>query len=347
MTGSVIAGGIDDLKTFTKDQVVNRVEISANQIVNEFADHFGEGETEISVKGIHNGNPEYSITTIQPLMQSEDRSDNLLIQGGLHSSETTPNDRRTTLNLGLVKRYMLDDNRAIAGGNLFIDREMDSDQMRASIGGEYHRSNFGFDANLYKVLGSHTKNVNGTDEKAQDGFDLNVEGQAPYLLWARIKSTYYKWQGIDSGDINGHTLGVEIGLHPAVMLELGTEDSNTMNRANYGQLTIKFPIEGRKHTHHFVDTVAWREGRDMQDQLMQIVSRNNKIVVESSASSVIHNGLTYNIITSTTGKKWLDRNLGATEVCTTTTTANCYGDTYQWGREADGHQVRTSGTTTT
>jgi uncharacterized protein (TIGR02145 family) len=49
----------------------------------------------------------------------------------------------------------------------------------------------------------------------------------------------------------------------------------------------------------------------------------------------------------TTGKIWMDRNLGATQVATSSTDANAYGDLYQWGRRADGHQCRTSPTTTT
>jgi hypothetical protein len=45
-----------------------------------------------------------------------------------------------------------------------------------------------------------------------------------------------------------------------------------------------------------------------------------------------------------TGKKWMDRNLGAERVPTTITDAIGFGDLYQWGRRADGHQCRLSGT---
>ncbi len=48
-----------------------------------------------------------------------------------------------------------------------------------------------------------------------------------------------------------------------------------------------------------------------------------------------------------TGKTWMDRNLGASRAATSSNDAEAYGDLYQWGRGADGHQVRTSGTTTT
>lgn len=47
----------------------------------------------------------------------------------------------------------------------------------------------------------------------------------------------------------------------------------------------------------------------------------------------------------TTGKTWMDRNLGASQVATSSTDNLAYGDLYQWGRASDGHQCRISPTT--
>ena len=56
----------------------------------------------------------------------------------------------------------------------------------------------------------------------------------------------------------------------------------------------------------------------------------------------------YGTVTSpSTGRIWHDRNLGATQVCTSPTDQACYGDYYQWGRDADGHQLLGSSTTAT
>ncbi len=46
-----------------------------------------------------------------------------------------------------------------------------------------------------------------------------------------------------------------------------------------------------------------------------------------------------------TGKIWMDKNLGASQVATSSTDAAAYGDLYQWGRTKDGHQNRTSSPT--
>ncbi|MDO5976705.1 FISUMP domain-containing protein [Flavivirga jejuensis] len=58
-------------------------------------------------------------------------------------------------------------------------------------------------------------------------------------------------------------------------------------------------------------------------------------------------GLMWQDITSATGKIWMDRNLGASQVATSSNDADAYGDLYQWGRAADGHESRTSSTTAT
>ncbi len=65
-------------------------------------------------------------------------------------------------------------------------------------------------------------------------------------------------------------------------------------------------------------------------------------------STVTHNGTPYGMVISPyTGKVWLDRNLGAAQVCTLATDTACYGDYYQWGRNFDGHENSRSGTINT
>lgn len=46
-----------------------------------------------------------------------------------------------------------------------------------------------------------------------------------------------------------------------------------------------------------------------------------------------------------TGKTWMDRNLGASQLASSSTDVAAYGDLYQWGRRSDGHQCRNSPST--
>ncbi len=60
--------------------------------------------------------------------------------------------------------------------------------------------------------------------------------------------------------------------------------------------------------------------------------------------SMVHpsNGITYNygtIFSKETGKIWLDRNIGATQIATSIYDQNAIGFYYQWGRNSDGHEL--------
>lgn len=68
------------------------------------------------------------------------------------------------------------------------------------------------------------------------------------------------------------------------------------------------------------------------------------------AAGYVHCGIptaVVEVVSTVTGRIWMDRNLGATQLATSATDAAAYGDLYQWGRGADGHQCRTPLTTTT
>lgn len=80
-----------------------------------------------------------------------------------------------------------------------------------------------------------------------------------------------------------------------------------------------------------------------QTQLKQF-----KLNMTENLPSVTHNGTIYGgVVSPFTGKVWLDRNLGASQVCTALDDSACYGDYYQWGRPHDGHEDNTSATTAT
>jgi uncharacterized protein (TIGR02145 family) len=107
---------------------------------------------------------------------------------------------------------------------------------------------------------------------------------------------------------------------------------------------------------------------DVESSLMEIVRREGGVkvyelgevlevgFVESQSDSLYRPGTVHcdpanptavvDVLNPVTGKTWMDRNLGASRVATSSTDEQAYGDLYQWGRLADGHQCRTSPTTT-
>lgn len=63
--------------------------------------------------------------------------------------------------------------------------------------------------------------------------------------------------------------------------------------------------------------------------------------------TVSKDGLIYGKVLAADGKCWLDRNLGASRIANVMNDSQAYGWYFQWGRGADGHQISTSGVTTT
>lgn len=77
-------------------------------------------------------------------------------------------------------------------------------------------------------------------------------------------------------------------------------------------------------------------------------SSSSSSSISTAAVTTTHNGVVYGLVTSSkTSKVWLDRNLGASRICTSISDLLCIGDFYQWGRDSDGHQESTSSIVTT
>jgi adhesin/invasin len=262
-----------------KNKAVNATESLLNGSLNDFANQFGEGNTEISVYDIEGGNPEYSIVTVQPITQTEDKSETVFFQGSVYSFKNH-GQKRPTLNLGVGKRWLSEDKSEITGINLFYDFESKSKHSRASLGAEYKRSAFEANANAYwGVSSKKSVTIDGVaeDEEVLDGYDVNAKGQVPYLPWAKITGTHYKWKRDTKDDIEGGTVGIELKLNSATTLEAGFQDDNAMDKSDFVKLTYKFGTDG-KSTNFTADSVAFRDGADMTDHLLDKVKRKNKII---------------------------------------------------------------------
>lgn len=84
-------------------------------------------------------------------------------------------------------------------------------------------------------------------------------------------------------------------------------------------------------------------GCDKEDE-----NNNNESNSETKTSGEICDGSVFtwkDVTNPITSKTWMDRNLGASQVATSSTDSLAYGDLYQWGRGSDGHQCRNSDTT--
>ncbi|CAC9435438.1 hypothetical protein [uncultured Gammaproteobacteria bacterium] len=88
-------------------------------------------------------------------------------------------------------------------------------------------------------------------------------------------------------------------------------------------------------------------GTDTVYYVVTAINGNAESLSNTIPAAATAHAFEFGKVTSSTGQVWMDRNLGATQVATSSTDPASYGDLYQWGRPADGHQIRASATTTT
>jgi adhesin/invasin len=269
-----------------KNKAVDATESLLNGSLNDFANQFGEGNTEISIRKIQDGETDYSIITTQPLAPLSEDGARLFWQGSLGSYDQN-GDRRTTVNLGLGKRWLSEDEKFFTGINSFYDYEFSAKHKRMSLGGEYKRSNAELSVNKYWAI-SDKHSVDGTDEEALDGYDAVFKGQLPYLPWANLVAKKYHWDRTNQDDVDGDYFGVEAYLASDTKLEIGKQDDNYMARETYAKLTHSF---GSNSDHaslsdSAIATVAYQDGENMKNKMLTKVERSNKIIVEFGGISM-------------------------------------------------------------
>ncbi len=137
----------------------------------------------------------------------------------------------------------------------------------------------------------------------------------------------YLSQAYSSTGVTGLTLTSGYGMIPAGSSNLVLTLSGTANTA--GNAVFNLAIGGQTCSITVV-VVSWANQYPA-----------NSVFCAAGATAIV------DVTNPTTGLTWMDRNLGASQVATSSTDQNAYGDLYQWGRRADGHQCRTSPTTAT
>ena len=281
------AEGLKSTASTILDKTFSLVQSTINTTLNIFADRYdGDGNTEISIAD--NGGTSFSVTTVQPISQTVDKSDTLFFQGSLHSFKNH-GQTRPTINLGVGKRWLSLDKTTITGANFFYDHEFKSNHSRASIGGEYKSSAFETNANSYWGLSSKKNvTVNGStlQEEVLDGWDINVKGQVPYYPWVKVTSNYYKWDKSSGSDIKGGKVGIELQLNSALTLNAGVQDDNEMSSSSFFELNYQLGVDNNP-TSFARDSVAFRGGQNMTEHLLDKVERQNKIITSRGTAATM------------------------------------------------------------
>ena len=239
----------------------------------------GDGDTELSIDLRENHSPDYSILLVREL--DSNQSDNTFTQLSLFNTEKN-SDERIVANLGFGKRFLSEDKFSMTGINAFVDYD-DEGNLRSSIGFEMRNAVLNFAFNNYFGLDD------ADGEKVLDGYDMRLASQIPYVHWADIFINSYSWDGVQRDDVEGLMYGTEMLLSPNINLEIAFDDKDKagLDDEYYAKIIFVHPPRNSVSISDGISSDMWRAQKDMSDEMLTKVKRNNKIFVEFSGSANI------------------------------------------------------------
>ena len=239
----------------------------------------GDGDTELSIDLRENHSADFSILLVREL--DSNQSNNTFTQLSLFNTEKNSDDRFVA-NLGLGKRFLSEDKFSMTGINAFVDYD-DEGNLRSSIGFEMRNAVLNFAFNNYFGLDD------ADGEKVLDGYELRLASQIPYVHWADIFINSYSWDGVTRDDVEGLMYGSEMLLSPNINLEIAFDDKDKAGLEDeyYAKIMFVHPPRNNVSISDGISSDMWRAQKNMSDEMLKKVKRNNKIFVEFSGSANI------------------------------------------------------------
>lgn len=268
---------VDEVKGKLADQVENFSEEGVRSILGEV---FDTVEAKIEVG---DGKPEFELGALKAY---DDLSPNsfLFNQIGVNSY-----DHRTTLNLGLGYRMLNDEQTWMGGVNAFYDHEFPNDHQRTGVGIEMISSAVKLRGNLYNGISDFKTDRSGTDSKALDGRDIDLEVVLPYLPGASIAYNNFLWEGVDgASDLKGKKYSLAGNLSDNVSIDFSRTDYDevTKDDINRVQLTYEWKF-GEKNSAPKIFDIGDRaySFSKLEDEKYALVKRENRIAKQKKFSA--------------------------------------------------------------
>lgn len=238
--------------------------------------------TELALKAEDNNKPFYFIETVQPLYRAFDRQNTFLLQMRAAGTERYT-ERREDFNMGLGYRKLFSDNAAMAGIRLFYDVESKYNLSRWSVGADLSWKIFDLYANQYFGLKDWTKTNDGGSEKSQNGHDVDLAVQLPFMPWAKAHVIYYQWNNeLGTENLIGKKLSLEGALTLHWSIEFGKNTDNLLLDNNFMVLRYRWSEPVREYqsaSNNFFSSSAF-EIRDMRDYTLEHMRRSNTVESE-------------------------------------------------------------------
>lgn len=235
-----------------------------------------------------NSDPTLSVSTIQPLYQSEGNKNTLFTQLRYAHHQQFDESRNTT-NIGFGYRRLLGNGDVLVGANVHYDREWKRSHSRLGFGVEARWSGADIYINRYQGL-SGRRTISATiTEEIVNGWDMQALVQMPYIPSARFSFVGSSFRKNSNEYVSGLRAGVEADLSPQWTMEFGAANDNDEDDIElfFG---LRFSLAGRRDNtnvllkKNFVSDSIWYE-RAMAQHTLDRVRRENNIRLKRTTSS--------------------------------------------------------------
>ncbi|EEQ10260.1 hypothetical protein ymoll0001_7660 [Yersinia mollaretii ATCC 43969] len=216
-------------------------------------------------------------------------------------------DQRNIMNIGLGQRHYLSD--WMLGYNVFLDQQISGNaHRRLGLGGELARDYVKLSANSYYRLGGwkNSTRLEDYDERAASGYDIRTEAYLPYypqlggkLMYEQYFGNEVALFGLNERQKNPSALTASVSYTPFPLVNLALEHTIGNSGKNKTGVNLAVNYEINTPWQKQIDPAAVKATRTLAGSRMDLVDRNNNIVLEYRKQQVV----TLNLPAKVSGKE--------------------------------------------
>ena len=278
--GSIV--NAENIKSKVENKIYSKIEDFTQNIGENFADSLRDYENlkylDFSFNVQEGFDPSIQIESISKLIEYDEGA--LFNQLNLISQ-----DSKTTINLGVGKRRLFDNDTYMLGTNFFIDYQFDESHLRGGLGIEAISNSLDFIANYYNAI-SGFKSTSEGSEKALDGYDLKLNYHLSNSSNTDLFLQLFEWENPNSTyEEKGEKLGMTSSIGN-LAFEIGYLNDNKDNDGLFGSLKLVVPLGDRKELMSQEKENMNKKISSVRNKLYMPVQRENKIKLVKLSSGV-------------------------------------------------------------
>ncbi len=265
----------ENIKSKVENKVYSKINDFAQNIGDDFADSLSNFENlkylDFSFNIKEGFDPSIQIESVSKLLEYQDGA--LFNQLNLISQ-----DSKTTINFGIGKRKLFDNDTYMLGTNLFIDYQFDESHLRSGLGFEAVSNSLDLIANYYNAH-SGFKSTSDGREKALDGYDLKLNYHLSKQSNTDFFVQFFEWENPNS---TYEEKGEKVGMTSSIgnlAYEIGYLNDNKDNDGLFGSFKVVIPLGDRKEILNENKSNMNKKNLSVRNKLYTPVQRENNIKV--------------------------------------------------------------------